>query len=136
MLFRTCAGGVVFYGDSVLLLQNEKNEWVLPKGLVRPGFLAQEVAVSRVNAEAGVTAEVIGVAGQTSYEFYSLSRQKPVCNEVTWFMMRAASGKSAPNKAEGFKDGGFFPMADALRRVTYSQDRALITSAYERYKKL
>jgi len=136
MLFRTCAGGVVFYGDSVLLLQNEKNEWVLPKGLVRPGFLAQEVAISRVSAEAGVQAEILGVAGQTSYEFYSITRQKPVCNEVTWFIMRAASGKSAPSEAEGFKDGGFFPMPGALKRVTYSQDRALIASAWERYQKL
>jgi ADP-ribose pyrophosphatase YjhB (NUDIX family) len=136
MLFRTCAGGVVFHGDSVLLLQNEKKEWVLPKGLVRPGFLAQEVAVARVSAEAGVQAEIVGIAGQTSYEFYSVTRQKPVCNEVTWFMMRAASEESAPNQAEGFQDGGFYPMAEALRRVTYSQDRALISSAYERYKKL
>ncbi|MGI6150979.1 MAG: NUDIX hydrolase [Christensenellales bacterium] len=136
MLFRTCAGGVVFHGDSVLLLQNEKKEWVLPKGLVRPGFLAQEVAVARVSAEAGVQAEIVGIAGQTSYEFYSVTRQKPVCNEVTWFMMRAASEESAPNQAEGFQDGGFYSMAEALRRVTYSQDRALISSAYERYKKL
>lgn len=136
MLFRTCAGGIVFHGDSVLLLQNEKDEWVLPKGLVRPGFLAREVAVARVNAEAGVKAEIIGVAGQTSYEFYSVTRQKPVCNEVTWFMMRAAGEKSAPSKPEGFKAGGFYTMAEALRLVTYSQDRALISSAYERYKKL
>lgn len=136
MLFRTCAGGVVFCGDSVLLLLNEKNEWVLPKGLVKPGFLAQEVAVSRVKVEAGVQAEILGVAGQTSYEFYSITRQKPVCNEVTWFLMRASSDKAAPSKAEGFKDGKFFPMPEALRTVTYSQDRALIASAYERYQKL
>jgi len=136
MLFRTCAGGVVFYGESVLLLQNEKNEWVLPKGLIRPGLMAQEVAVARVRAEAGVTAAILGVAGQTSYEFYSVTRQKPVCNEVTWFIMRADSADSAPSKAEGFRDGDFFKMDEALRRVTYSQDRALISSAFERYKKL
>ena len=136
MLFRTCAGGIVFHGDSVLLLQNEKNEWVLPKGLVRPGFLAQEVAEARVEAEAGVVAEVLGIAGQTSYEFYSISRQKPVCNEVTWYIMRAQCEDCAPSKEEGFQDGGFFDMPKARKLITYSQDRALISSSYERYKKM
>ena len=31
MIFRNCAGGVVFYANQVFLLKNEKNEWVLPK---------------------------------------------------------------------------------------------------------
>ncbi|HHT62421.1 MAG TPA: NUDIX hydrolase, partial [Clostridia bacterium] len=37
MLFRQCAGGIVFFNDKVLLLQNEKNEWVFPKGVIRNG---------------------------------------------------------------------------------------------------
>ena len=34
MLYRNCAGGVVFFKDQVLLLKNDKGEWVLPKGYV------------------------------------------------------------------------------------------------------
>ena len=45
MLQRKCAGGVVFSGEKLLLLRNDKNEWVLPKGLVPAGALSYQVAV-------------------------------------------------------------------------------------------
>ena len=135
MLYRACAGGVVFFEDKVLLLQNEKNEWVLPKGLIRAGMLPSEVAVSRVRIEAGVEAEVVCPAGSTSYEFYSHTRQKPVCNEITWFVMKAESPNARPSKEDGFKDGGFEKVSVAIKKATYSQDRALIKSAYERYNR-
>lgn len=134
MLFRNCAGGVVFYGNSVLLLKNEKNEWVLPKGVIRGGMLAHEVAVARVKSEAGVDAEVVSTAGATSYEFYSLSRQKPVCNEITWFIMRANNDKFQIDKTEGFQDGGFFPVEEAIEIITYSQDKSLVRVAYDKYR--
>ena len=35
MLFRNCAGGIVFSGEKVLLIKNDKDEWVMPKGVVR-----------------------------------------------------------------------------------------------------
>ena len=69
MIFRNCAGGVVFCGDKVFLLRNEKEEWVLPKGVIRDKRLAQDVALDRVFKEAGIKAQIISPAGQTSYEF-------------------------------------------------------------------
>lgn len=108
MLFRSCAGGVVFYENTVLLLQNEKKEWVLPKGIIRTGMTAPETAVARVKTEAGVTAEVLSIAGHTTYEFYSATRQRPVCNDIAWYLMKAANGESAPNRLEGFVDGGYY----------------------------
>ena len=68
MLQRKCAGGVVFSGEKLLLLRNDKNEWVLPKGLVPAGALSYQVAVDRVAAEAGVSpVEVVCPAGETRY---------------------------------------------------------------------
>ncbi len=133
MLFRSCAGGVVFYENTVLLLQNEKKEWVLPKGIIRTGMTAPETAVARVKTEAGVTAEVLSIAGHTTYEFYSATRQRPVCNDIAWYLMKAANGESAPNRLEGFVDGGYYTIPQAMERITYSQDRALVRSAWARY---
>src|SRR5690554_8195816 len=106
MIFRNCAGGVVFNKDKVLILKNHKNEWVLPKGVIRNGSISVETAKSRVKTEAGVEAEVISPAGETSYEFYSISRQKPVCNRITWFIMSAEDDRASVNKDEGFINGG------------------------------
>jgi 8-oxo-dGTP pyrophosphatase MutT (NUDIX family) len=136
MLFRNCAGGVVFNKDKVLILKNHKDEWVLPKGAIRNGNISVETAKSRVKTEAGIEAEVISPVGETSYEFFSISRQKPVCNKITWFIMKTNDDMASVNKDEGFKQAGFFPVEEAIERITYSQDKSLINLSYKKYKRL
>ncbi len=133
MLTRVCAGGVVFFEDQVFILKNDKGEWVLPKGVIRFNQLAQEVAIERVQKEGGVTAQIVSPAGETSYEFYSYSRRQPVCNKIDWFIMEAESNSYSVNQEEGFSDGGFFPIEEALEKITYSQDRSLVRLAYRKY---
>jgi predicted NUDIX family NTP pyrophosphohydrolase len=134
MLVRQCAGGVVFYGESVFLLENEKGEWVLPKGVIRNGKIANEVAVTRVRYEGGVDGRIISSAGETSYEFFSFSRKRPVCNRINWFVMEASKPEFSINRMEGFKNGGFFPIEEALKKISYSQDQALVRYAYRKYR--
>lgn len=133
MLTRECAGGVVFFDNSVLLLKNHKEEWVLPKGVIRNNQLALDVALDRVKIEGGVDANVISPAGETSYEFYSYSRKIPVCNKIDWFIMQATSDSYSFNKEQGFLDGGFFPIDEALEKITYSQDKSLVRLAFRKY---
>ncbi len=133
MLTRVCSGGVVFFQDKVLILKNEKSEWVLPKGVIRPGKLAQETAIERVKIEAGVDARIVSCVGETCYEFYSVTRQRPVCNQITWFLMEALSDECRPNADLEFTDGGFYPIEEALEKITYSQDKSLVRMSYKRY---
>ncbi len=133
MLTRVCSGGVVFFKDKVLILKNEKSEWVLPKGVIRPGRLAQEVAIERVNLEAGVNASIVSYVGETCYEFYSVTRQRPVCNQITWFLMEAITENCNPNAALNYFEGGFYPINEALNKITYSQDKSLVRMSYKRY---
>jgi 8-oxo-dGTP pyrophosphatase MutT (NUDIX family) len=134
MLVRNCAGGVVFLDDKVFLLKNDKREWVLPKGVIKNGDLPNEIAIKRVKEEAGISAEIILAAGHTNYEFYSVSRQKPVCNKITWFIMKALNEKNQFNEKENFIDGGYFHVDDAIKLVTYSQDKSLLNLSYKKYK--
>jgi hypothetical protein len=134
MIFRKCAGGVVFFGDSVFLLKNEKNEWVLPKGVIREKQLLSDVALDRVFKEAGIRARIISPAGETSYEFYSMTRRQPVCNRITWYVMQADSSEYRIAFEQGFTDGDYYPVEKAIELVTYSQDKALVNVAYEKYK--
>ena len=134
MLVRNGAGGVVFHGDKVLVLKNEKGEWVFPKGVIRNGDYPDDVAVSRVNLEAGVRARIVATAGRTNYEFFSVSRQRPVCNKITWYIMKADSDEVAPNVAQDFFEAEFIPVDDAMERVTYSQDKSLLMLSYQKYK--
>lgn len=134
MLVRQCAGGVVFYQDKVFLLKNDKEEWVLPKGVIRNGKTASEVAISRVRYEGGVEAKIIHSVGETNYEFFSNSRRCPVRNQVKWFLMEAVKDSYSVNKIEDFTDGGFFDVNEALELVTYSQDKALVNLAFKQYQ--
>ncbi|WP_066502670.1 NUDIX domain-containing protein [Abyssisolibacter fermentans] len=136
MLFRNCAGGVVFYGEKVFILKNEKREWILPKGRIRNGSLATETAIERVKFEANLTPRIVSTAGETSYEFFSMTRKKPVCNEILWYIMEVNDPLFIINESEGFMDGGFFYIEDALKLITYSQDRALVNLSYKKYKDL
>lgn len=126
----------MFFGEKVLILQNDKQEWVLPKGVIRGGLHPNEVALNRVREEAGVEAQIIGPAGETSYEFYSYSRKQPVCNRITWFIMEAAEEHHRINEELGFMDGGFFPVEEAIEKISYSQDKSLVRVSYQRMKKL
>ncbi|MCL1849182.1 MAG: NUDIX hydrolase [Clostridiales bacterium] len=130
---RVCAGGVVFAGEKVFILCNDKGEWVLPKGVIRDGEHAGDVAIQRVRHEAGIDAKILAPAGETCYEFFSLSRRAPISNKIDWFIMQAAGEEYQVNTDEGFQEGGFFSTEEAGDRITYSQDRALIHLAYEKY---
>lgn len=134
MLFRKCAGGVVFHGDQVFLLKNDKGEWILPKGVVRGTAPQQEVAVSRVLSETGVDAKILEAVGETNYEFYSVSRRTPVCNRVMWYTMDAPSPAFRIAFEQGFSDGGWYSISEAMDMITYTQDKSLVRLAHEKYR--
>jgi predicted NUDIX family NTP pyrophosphohydrolase len=134
MLIRNCAGGVVFHEDKVFLLKNDKGEWVLPKGVIKNGDHSADVALKRVKEEGGVTADIVSNAGNTSYEFFSLTRQKPVCNKITWYLMKASDTNYRLREEDRFQDGGFFDVTEAMNKITYSQDKSLVNLSFRKYK--
>lgn len=133
MIIRSCAGGVVFHENRVFLLRNDKLEWVLPKGVIREKQNPRDVALARVKTEAGLTPRILFEAGDTSYEFYSQTRRSPVCNRIRWYVMQADTASYRIAFELGFTDGDYFPVEEAIERITYSQDKALVRLAYEKY---
>ena len=131
---RNCAGGVVFSAEEIFLLKNDKGEWVLPKGVIRDKSVPREVALARVEAEAGIRAQIIAPAGDTRYEFYSQTRRKSVCNRIQWFAMTAESKSYRIAFEQGFLDGDYYPLARALELISHEQDADIIRKAWEIYQ--
>ena len=129
MLVRNCSGGIVFHGDEVLLIRNEKYEWSFPKGVIRSVEKPEDVAIDRVFTETGVQATVLAPAGRTNYEFYSVTRQKPVCNKIVWYVMKTMNSELEFEPIADAVEGGFVPIREALDKVTYSQDKSLLMMA-------
>ena len=134
MIVRHCAGGVVFYPNKVLLIKNDKNEWTLPKGKIYDGELNHNSAILRVKEETGVDANIIDIAGDTMYEFYSRSRQQNVCNAIMWYIMDTDSTEYTLN--DEFNDGGFFKVKDALNMLSHNKEKSLVDISYKKYKEL
>lgn len=134
MLIRNCAGGVVFHGDEVFLIKNEKFEWILPKGVIKSNEISSDVALKRVKEETGLDAEIVSNIGRTSYEFFSVTRQKPVCNKITWYIMNTENDKYELEKTSKIIDGRFFNINDAIEIITYSQDKSIVKLSYDKYK--
>lgn len=136
MIVRNCSGGIVFSTDKVLLVCNDKQEWGFPKGAIKGNadVSLSAFAKERVKIETGVDARVIAPCGKTNYEFYSISRRKPVHNNVSWFVMESKSTECEAVPETGTIDCRFFGIADALEEITYSQDKSLLMIAYQKYR--
>lgn len=138
MIVRNCAGGVVFRGDKVLLVCNDKHEWGFPKGVIRSSEKSKltDLVSKRIKEETGITAKVLAPCGKTNYEYYSISRNKPVHNNISWFVMAAKDAEIVITPETGTVGARFEPVEKALSQITYSQDKALLMMAYQKYREL
>lgn len=131
---RSCAGGVVFCDDEVFLLMSDRGEWVMPKGVIRSQNRSNDVALWRVEDEAGIHAEIIGIAGNTRYDFFSESRGREISNRIQWFAMRAEDKAFHISFDQGFLNGNYYPIDRARELLTYEGDKQVLDTAYQIYK--
>lgn len=130
---RSCAGGVVFCDEQVFLLMSDRGEWVMPKGIIRNHNRSNEVALWRVEDEAGIHARIIGIAGNTRYDFFSESRGKDVSNRIQWFAMIADDADYHISFDQGFLNGGYYSIARAREMLSHDCDRDILDTAYQIY---
>ena len=133
---RSCAGGVVFFGDEVFLLMSDRGEWVMPKGVIRNQNRSNDVALWRVEDEAGIHAEIIGIAGNTRYDFFSESRGREISNRIQWFTMRAFDRTFHVAYEQGFLNGGYYPVAQARDKLSFDGDRVILDRAWDIYNQV
>ena len=132
MIVRRCSGGVVFYANKVLLVENDRGEWTLPKGKIVGDGLPHESAIQRVKLETGVDARILDIAGDTIYEFFSRSRNQRVCNAIMWYVMEAESVELDISKE--FLRGGFYKVSEAIEMLSHSKEKSLVDVSYKKYK--
>ena len=119
------AGGVVFRADGrVLILQHLEGTWVFPKGHIDPGEDALGAAIREVEEEAGVQAACPDTAftQTTHYE-----NAQGTARVITWFLL--LSEAEAPVLREVlFPEGGFFPPDEARTRLSFTEDKKLLSA--------
>src|SRR5699024_10256642 len=101
------SGGVVVFGNAILLLRKFNGNWVLPKGRLEKGESIKSAALREVYEESGVKGEIVKYLGNINYSYKNIKRNEIVVKTVHWYLMKANNMASKPQKQEGFADAVF-----------------------------
>lgn len=126
------AAGVVILGvpgDRVFLLhQADEDRWCLPKGHVDPGESLAAAALREVREESGFErVQLDGEIREVSYRFYDPRRATNVHKTVIYFLGRTQERQAHLEPI--FDRCEWLAPVDAVRRVPYETDRAVLEAA-------
>lgn len=134
------AGGVVLRGEDPMVLAvalREGRVVALPKGQVEPGERYAETAQREVREETGVEATPLSPLGKVRYYFTVHEAEGPVTvsKEVHYFLMAYRGGEPRPQLSE-VEAAFFLPAQEALRRLTYANEREMLRRALLLHRRL
>ncbi|RKD25248.1 NUDIX domain-containing protein [Caminicella sporogenes DSM 14501] len=136
MKVEISAGGVVYFGNAILLLRKFNGDWVLPKGKIEEDEDIVEASVREVFEEGGVKADVIKYLGKINYSFKNGWNSDEIVNKtVHWYLMKARSMDCIPQKEEGFIDAKFIHINRVKDLAKYEDEKNIINKAIEEIKK-
>ncbi|NMA49138.1 MAG: NUDIX hydrolase [Tissierellia bacterium] len=130
-MVEVSSGGVVAFGNTILLLKKYNGDWVLPKGRVENGESTKEAALREVLEEAGVKGQILDYIGEVNYKYKNLRKNEIVYKTVHWYLMKTTSMDCVPQKKEGFVDAKFVHMDKAKRILRYTDEQKIIISGIE-----
>ena len=130
---RTSAMGIVICSTSdhpprVLVMCNE-SEWVLPKGHIEPGETVPDAARREVLEETGVRLEPADHRSEVdTFRFYFDGEDAMKVIKVQLFVVPVVQ-PIAPNREEGFSDGAWLDLDEALACLKHEDAREALRKA-------
>ena len=131
------AGGVVLFGNAVLLLKKFNGDCVLPNAKVEDEETKQDAAVREVSEESGVKADILKYLGEIHYTFKeNWDENKSVHKTVFWYLMKSKNMNTIPQKEEGFIDAKFIHVDRVVDLARYDDEKEIIKVALQEIKKV
>lgn len=127
MSVELSSGGVVIFGNAILLLKKFNGDWVLPKGRVEKGEDLEDTALREVLEETGVKGKILDYIGKTNYQYENLKDNEIVSKTVHWYLMSASNMDCIPQKNEGFIEASFVHMDKVAEILRYDDEKKIIT---------
>lgn len=119
------AGGVVYRRTKkneieILLIQDAKDRWTIPKGHIEEGETAQETAIREIAEETGLGADDIRVISWLGKIHFRYRRQTSLVLMTTQiYLVQAIRNTDALRKEEWMNGIGWFHIHDALDMIEY-----------------
>ena len=132
------AGGVIFRRNQkneveILLIQDSKDRWTIPKGHIEEGETAQETAKREIGEEAGLhDVEIIGWLGKINFRYRRIDKLVLMTTQV--FLVKALGNTDAIQKEDWMNAIRWFSFSDALDEIEYEDIGKLILLAMKKIR--
>ena len=132
------SGGIIFRRDEnggveILLIQDGKDRWTIPKGHIEEGETAQETTKREIGEEAGLQdVEVLGWLGKIHFRYRRIDKLVLMTTQI--YLVRAKGDTNAIKKEEWMNDIKWFKFHDALDAIEYEDIGKLMLLAMKRIR--
>lgn len=132
------AGGIVFRrnqkGDvEILLIQDHKDRWTIPKGHIEEGETAQEAARREIGEEAGLhDIDMLGWLGKIHFRYRRIDKLVLITQQV--YLMRVKTDGNEIQKEEWMNGIKWFSFNEALDLIEYEDIGKLMLLAMKRIR--
>lgn len=133
------AGGIVYrHGDKpgeieILLIQDAKDRWTIPKGHIEEGETAQETALREIHEEAGLAdTEAICWLGKIHFRYRRVSTLVLMTTQI--YLVKALGDTNKIQKEEWMNGIKWFKFHDALDVIEYEDIGKLMLLAMKRIR--
>ncbi len=134
------AGGIVWRrsenGDGkveILLIQDAKDRWTIPKGHIEEGETAQQTAVREIGEEAGLPkVEVQGWLGKIHFRYRRIDKLVLMTTQI--YLVKALGDTNAIKKEDWMNGIQWFPFHDALDVIEYEDIGKLMLLAMKKIR--
>lgn len=128
------AGGIVFRMTpdqkdiEILLIQDSKGRWTIPKGHIEAGETAKQTAVREIGEEAGLFhIQVLTWLGKIHFQYRRIDKLVLMTTQI--YLVRAMDNAEIPTKEQWMKGIKWFKFNDAIDAIEYEDIEKLMLVA-------
>lgn len=132
------AGGIVFRRTpkneiEILLIQDHKDRWTIPKGHIEEGESAQDCARREIGEEAGLNdVDMLGWLGKIHFRYRRIDKLVLITQQV--YLMRVRTDGNEIQKEDWMNGIKWFPFSEALDLIEYEDIGKLMLIGMKRIR--